>query len=197
MTTGPTYDPAGQFLELLRPIEGELEAYGRRLIWNPQEVRDAVHNALARAIRAFDRYHAGTNFRAWMYKILTHEVFALNRKHRRIATHEFQMEPEEMALLAEETVGSPATENGGESLEACQEFLDQDLVFALKTLADEERAVLLMRAIGGFRYQEIAEALGMPLGSVVGYLGRARKKMRLALAGQTFQRKQSKHYEMQ
>ena len=72
------------------------------------------------------------------------------------------MEPEEMALLAEEAAAGPLVENGGGSLEACQEFLDQDLVFALKTLADEERAVLLLRAIGGFRYQEIAEALGMP-----------------------------------
>ena len=180
-------DQAVQFLELLRPIEGELEAYCRRLVWDTQEVRDALHNALARAVRAFDRYHQGTNFRAWMFKILTHEIFALNRKHQRIAQREFQMEPEEIELLGESAAeeGPPAT--GAESLEGLQEQLDEGLVLALKTLTDAERATLLLRAMGGFKYLEVAEALGMPLGSVMGYLGRARRKMRLALSRPQFQ----------
>jgi RNA polymerase sigma-70 factor, ECF subfamily len=182
-----TTDPAVQFLDLLRPIEGELEAYCRRLIWDPQEVGDALHNALARAICAFDRYHQGTNFRAWMFKILTHEAFALNRKHRRLAQREFQMEPEELEALAGPAADEGALAGGTESLQALQELLDQDLVLALKTLTDEERATLLLRAVGSFKYVEIAEALGMPLGSVVGYLGRARKKLRLALVKTQFQ----------
>jgi RNA polymerase sigma-70 factor, ECF subfamily len=188
MKTGLPSDPAGQFLELLRPLEAELEAYCRRLVWDPQEVRDALHNALARALGAFDRYHQGTNFRAWMYKILTREAFALNRKHRRLAAREFQMEPEEIAALADETPLGLAADEPGESPEAWRELLDQNLVFALETLADQERATLLLRAIGGFKYQEIAETLELPLGSVVGYLGRARKKMRLALTRRSFQK---------
>jgi RNA polymerase sigma-70 factor, ECF subfamily len=187
MQADATSDPASQFLELLRPIEGELEAYCRRLIWDPQEARDALHNALARAIGAFDRYHQGTNFRAWLYKILTHEAFALNRKHQRIARREFQMEPEEMEMLAGPGADEVGTAEANGTLEALQEELDQGLVLALKTLTDEERATLLLRAIGGFKYIEIAENLGLPLGSVVGYLGRARKKVRLALDRQQFQ----------
>jgi RNA polymerase sigma-70 factor, ECF subfamily len=182
MNAGHCSDKAGLFLELLQPIEGELEAYSRRLVWDPQDVRDALHNALARAIGAFDRYHAGTNFRAWIYKILTREAFALNRKHSRIAAREFQMEPEEIAALAAESPIEPGPATSSDPVEGWQELLDQNLVFALRTLADEERATLLLRGLGGFRYQEIAEALEMPVGSVVGYLGRARKKMRLALA---------------
>ncbi len=180
-------DPARQFLELLRPIEGELEAYCRRLIWDPQEMRDALHNALARAIGAFDRYHQGTNFRAWMFKILTHEAFALNRKHRRLAQREFQMEPEEIEMLAGPAAEEDAPVEPLGSLAPLQERLDQGLVLALKTLTDEERATLLLRALSGFRYLEIAETLGMPLGSVMGYLGRARKKVRLALGKGPFQ----------
>ena len=187
MRADATSDQASQFLELLRPIEGELEAYCRRLIWDPQEARDALHNALARAIGAFDRYHQGTNFRAWLYKILTHEAFALNRKHQRRAQREFQMEPEEMEMLAGPGTEEVGTAEASGTLEALQEQLDQGLVLALKTLTDEERATLLLRAIGGFKYLEIAENLGLPLGSVVGYLGRARQKMRLALGRQQFQ----------
>src|SRR5512135_20917 len=148
MKDSSTAGPAAQFLELLRPIEGELESYCRRLIWDPQEVRDALHNALARAIGAFDRYHQGTNFRAWMYKILTHEAFALNRKHRRIAEREFQMEPGEIAALGAEAPMEAGRDIGSYPVEGWQERLDQNLVFALRTLADEERATLLLRGLG-------------------------------------------------
>ncbi len=187
MKDRPTAGPAAQFLELLRPIQGELESYCRRLIWDPQEVRDALHNALARAIGAFDRYHQGSNFRAWMFKILTHEAFALNRKHHRLAQREFQMEPEEIEALAGPAADAGGPGGGCDSLETIAEQLDQNLVVALKTLTDEERATLLLRALGGFKYVEIAENLGLPLGSVMGYLGRARRKVRLALGRSQFQ----------
>jgi hypothetical protein len=72
---------ADRFLELLGPIERDLERYCRRLIWEPQEAPDALQNAVMRAFAAFDRYHEDASFRAWMFKILTHEAFALNRKH--------------------------------------------------------------------------------------------------------------------
>jgi RNA polymerase sigma-70 factor (ECF subfamily) len=67
------------------------------------------------------------------------------------------------------------------SPEALTEALDQDLVTALKTLTDAERAVLLLRAIAGFHYREIGDSLEMPLGSVMGHLSRARHKMRAAI----------------
>src|ERR1035438_7232154 len=91
---------ADRFLALLQPIERDLETYARRLIWEPQEAPDAIQNAVLRAFAAFDRYHEHASFRAWMFKILTNEAFALNRKHARIARHEFQLEPEELAGLA-------------------------------------------------------------------------------------------------
>jgi|ERR1035438_2312568 DNA-directed RNA polymerase specialized sigma24 family protein len=90
---------AERFLALLNPIEHELETYCRRLIWEPQEAPDALQYAVMRAFAAFNRYHQDASFRAWMFKILTHEAFAVNRKHARIARHEFQLEPEELAGL--------------------------------------------------------------------------------------------------
>src|SRR5438132_13201718 len=90
---------ADRFLGLLRPIERELEVYCRRLVWNEHNVRDAIQNAVMNGFKAFDRYHDDTNFRAWMFKILTHEIFALNRKYARVAAHEFHLNPEELELL--------------------------------------------------------------------------------------------------
>jgi RNA polymerase sigma-70 factor (ECF subfamily) len=172
---------ADRFLALLKPIERDLETYGRRLVWESLDAPDAIQNAVMRAFAAFDRYHEDASFRAWMFKILTHEAFALNRKHARIARHEFQLEPEELADLA---VAGLADEKGCQMLtpEALNEALDQSLVAGLKTLTDNERAVLLLRAIGDLRYREIAESLEIPLGSVMGHLARARQKMRALIA---------------
>ena len=111
---------------------------------------------------------------------MTNEILTLNRKHSRIAKFEFQVEPEALGALA-------ALEQAAEytdwlrSPDALAEALDQDLIAALKTLTETERAVLLLRAIGDFRYREMAEALGIPLGSVMGHLARARRKMREAI----------------
>jgi RNA polymerase sigma-70 factor, ECF subfamily len=173
----PATTDADRFLALLQPIERDLETYARRLVWEAHEAPDALQNAVMRGFAAFDRYHADASFRAWMFKILTHEAFALNRKHARIARHEFQLEPEELAELP--STGEPGL--GGDlplSLEVLDAELDPVLSAGLKSLTDTERAVLLLRAIGDLRYREISDALGIPLGSVMGNLSRARQKMR-------------------
>src|SRR6266446_3508756 len=90
---------SARFLDLLRPIQRELEVYARRLIWVYSEAEDALQNAASRAFQAFDRYREGTNFRAWMFKILTNEIFTLNRKRGRVTKFEVPMEAEEMDAL--------------------------------------------------------------------------------------------------
>src|SRR5262249_19870005 len=66
--------------------------------------------------------------------------------------------------------------------DGAQEWFDDAVAAALEGLAPPERTVLLLRAVGEFSYREIHELLRMPPGSVVGYLSRARRKMREALA---------------
>lgn len=171
---------SARFLDLLRPLRSELEGYARRMVWNDSDVEDAIQNAVSRAFQAFDRYRDGTNFRAWMFKILTNETFALNRKYARIAKLEFRLEPEELEAL-------PALEKAVEyaewllSPEALNDALDDTILSALKTLSENERSVLLLRAIGDLSYAEIAEGLDMPLGTVMSHLARARKQTREAI----------------
>ncbi|MCI0744205.1 MAG: sigma-70 family RNA polymerase sigma factor [Verrucomicrobia subdivision 3 bacterium] len=171
---------AESFLALLRPIRGELEVFSRRLVWNEQDAPDAIQNAVLNAFKAFDRYHENTNFRAWMFTILTREVFKLNKKFARLAQSEFQVEPDALDAL-------PALEQSAQltdwlnSPAALADALDQQLLAALRTLTETERAVLLLRGIGEFRYREIAGSLEIPMGSVMGHLARARKKMQDAL----------------
>ena len=169
-----------RFLDLLRPIERELELYCRRLSFEQRDAADAIQNAVLRAYRAFDRYHEDASFRAWMFKILTNEVFAINRKRGRIAKFELAIEPEELDSLA-----GAATDMdfslAPSSWEVLADALDQDLLASLETLNEIERAVLLLRAIGDLRYREISQSLEIPMGSVMGNLSRARRKMRDAI----------------
>ncbi len=72
-----------RFLGLLRPIEADLENYSRRMVFDRRDFEDALQNAVLRAFRAFDRYHDDASFRAWMFKILTNEIFTINRKRGR------------------------------------------------------------------------------------------------------------------
>src|SRR6266446_9584175 len=150
-----------RFLGLLQPIEAELENYARRMVFDSRDFEDALQNAVLRAFRAFDRYHDNANFRAWMFKILTNEIFAANRKRGRIAEFEIAVEPEEM----EEFAGLDFAMEAPISWETLADALDEELVAALQSLNQSERAVLLMRAIGDLRYREISECLGIPLGS--------------------------------
>ena len=172
---------ADRFLALLKPIERDLETYCRRLIWEPLDAPDAIQNSVMRAFAAFDRYHEDASFRAWMFKILTREAFAMNRKHARIAKHEFQLEPEDLANLPFGLSPNVDVERQLSPAEL-DEVLDERLAASLKTLTDTERAVLLLRAIGELRYREISESLEIPMGSVMGNLARARQKMRALIA---------------
>lgn len=184
----PASEKHDRFLSLLRPIERELEGYARRMLWEPDGVEDALQTAALRAFAAFDRYHDDGCFRAWMFKILTREIFAMNRRHTRRARFEFQIEPAELAELA----GADDSLAGSFLLD-WQESLDDRLAAALRSLPENERAALLMRALGGLAYREIAEALAMPLGSMMGYLSRARKTMCALIAKQKQTGKEAGH----
>ncbi len=166
-----------RFLELLRPIAGDLENYSRRMVFDRRDCEDALQNAVLRAFAAFDRYHDDGSFRAWMFKILTNEIFAINRRRGRVTKFEVAVEPQEM----EEFAGLDFATETPISWETLADALDEELLAALQRLNQSERAVLFMRAIGDLRYREISECLGIPLGSVMGNLSRARQKMRDAI----------------
>ena len=166
-----------RFLSLLRPIERDLENYSRRMVLDRRDFEDALQNAVLRAFRAFDRYHDGASFRAWMFKILTNEIFTINRKRGRLARFELAVEPDEM----DEFAGLDFASDVSISWETLADALDEELLAALQSLNHSERAVLLMRGIGDLRYREISECLSIPLGSVMGNLSRGRQKMRDAI----------------
>jgi RNA polymerase sigma-70 factor, ECF subfamily len=139
-------------------------------------VEDVLQSAVMKAIRRFDQFAEGSNFRAWMFRFVTWEVFNRNRKREPESLGDFPAEPPDSSDPSDWSALVLKDPN------TVMEHLDEALAEALGRLAPRERAALLLQAIGEFSYREIHEILAIPTGSVVGYLSRARQKLRRSLA---------------
>jgi RNA polymerase sigma-70 factor, ECF subfamily len=172
-----TPDKTEAFLVLLRSVQRPLEVYARRMLRDGSLVEDVLQSAVMEAFARLDRFAEGSNFRAWMFRFVTWEVFNRNRKR----------EPDSLGEYPAGLPDAPLDSYDWSALvlddpDTVMEHLDDVLVEALGRLAPPERAALLLRAIGEFSYHEIHEILAIPTGSVVGYLSRARQKLRRSLA---------------
>jgi RNA polymerase sigma-70 factor, ECF subfamily len=172
---------ADDFLDLLRPLQRPLEVYCRRMLRNRSLVEDVIQSAVAKAFQEFPRFTEGTNFKAWIFRFVTLEIFNRNSKLEPLYFGEVPGD-----LPSEESSDSRASQGTFAAMledpDAVMEHFDDVVVEALRHLPSAERAVLLLNAIGEFSYKEIHELLSIPLGSVIGYLSRARKRLRLSLA---------------
>lgn len=139
----------------------DLLRFARRLAPDAAAAEDLVQETLLRAWRAFGQFEPGTNARAWLFRILMNVLYAENRKTR--------SSPALLMLAAD----LPAAAGSAEFLEVRQ---------ALDRLGDDQRAVLLLAVLGGFTCREIADILGIPMGTVMSRLSRARDAMREALS---------------
>jgi RNA polymerase sigma-70 factor (ECF subfamily) len=171
-----------RFLQHLEPLQGALEAYCRRSLRDGSEVADTLQGAVANAFRDFRLYAEGTNFRAWMFRYVSLEVLNRNRAWtRRRASglpDELPAAPEGFVLPKERELMAWLLEEPESVLDHCEQPLSQ----AIRRLNDSERSVLLLRSIGEFKYREIAEILEVPVGTVMGWLFRARQRLRNELA---------------
>jgi len=166
------------FLALLLPLQRSLEVYCRRILRKPSDAEDVLQSAVMEAFARFDRYAEGTNFRAWMFQFVTLEAYNRNRKREPALLGEFldDLPSQPLEELPDDALGT-LIENPG----SLMEHFEDHVVHALWQLTPSERAVLLLRAVGEFSYQEMHNILSIPLGSVMGYLSRARQKMRRSL----------------
>jgi RNA polymerase sigma-70 factor (ECF subfamily) len=186
-TTTPTLssktrDRHERFEALLKPLQDRLYRFARHLAWDNSEAEDLLQDAVLIAYRKFDHFKAGTNFRAWVFQIIAHTAANKNRSLARRRKRQRELGDIDPA-------GPAAVEGGGWSAprvrEAEAEVLEQvddRLRTALLELPQTRRMAFLLRVIEGFRYREIAEALDIPLGTVMSHLSRARTALQMVLA---------------
>ena len=173
-------DLADRFEGALASVRGELLAYARHLLWRKDDLPDALQAIMLTAYRRFRDFQPGSNFRAWIFQVATYEVFNINRRSDRERRTLVPLNDEESA--AEELQAEIHYEGLLGRSGVLDRVLSAELSAALSRLTQNERLVLLLRILGGFSTLETARMLGMPAGSVMGFLGRARRKLRLALA---------------
>jgi RNA polymerase sigma-70 factor (ECF subfamily) len=129
---------------------------------------DVLQEVYLQAWRSFDRFEAGTNCRAWLYKILFHCV-----SHQRRKWFRFPVLKENEEFL-EANLVHPAT--------VAQEITDGEILAALDRIPSEFRSVVLLVDVEEFAYKEVAEILSIPAGTVMSRLSRGRGLLRKNLA---------------
>jgi RNA polymerase sigma-70 factor (ECF subfamily) len=166
--------PAERFEELALPLFDQLYNFARWLAQDRTEAEDLVQETYVKALRGFSSFQAGTNFRAWMYRILRNSF--LSSRTGLKATVVLDADNEEGLLPFD-----GATPEG-----ILIEKADRELVqLALSELPVHFREILLLCEVEEMSYQEISETLAIPVGTVMSRLFRARKALRAALQQKT------------
>lgn len=166
------------FARELEACRTELVSFCRSLLWKKADLEDALQEVLLQAVKAFPRFVPGTRFKSWLFQVATNTVFNLNRRRGAgaPAVRETAAEDPESELRLEEAYEAVLKDPA-----RVVAALGSELRRAVENLNEIERTVLLLRSVCDLKYQEIADALGIPLGSVMGNLGRARAKLRKSL----------------
>ena len=159
--------PAATFDDLALPLFDQLYNFARWLTADTSEAEDLVQETYAKALRGFSSFRAGTNFRAWMYRILRNS-FLSTRTGLKTAVAFDEKDPELAPLAESSTPESLLLE------QANRQVVQQ----ALGALPVHFREVLLLCEVEEMSYQEIAETLSIPVGTVMSRLFRARKALR-------------------
>ena len=171
--TGPTR--VTSFEELAMPLFDALYDYARWLTRDPLEAEDLVQETYLKGLRGFASFSQGTNFRAWMYRILRNTFLTSRTGLRAQQLMSVDDDPERFEEIATVASTPESTLLGKLDLEALRD--------AIAALPLPFREVLLLSDIEEMPYREIAETLSIPVGTVTSRLMRARGKVRKALAG--------------
>lgn len=152
-----------------------------RLTHNQQEAEDLVQETMLKAFRFANTYQRGTNLRAWLFRILN--TSAINR-YRKQATHPVTTplpEGEEFYLYNRiRDINGQELSTGAEE-EVLSHYLDEDVYQALSDLPLNFRMPIILADIEGLSYKEIAQALNIPIGTVMSRISRARRHLQRSL----------------
>jgi RNA polymerase sigma-70 factor (ECF subfamily) len=169
-----------RFEEEVLGLADQVYRVARRLVSSREEADDLVQETYARAFRAWRSYTPGTNLRAWLMRILTNLNIDRGRREQR-APATTPLEEGDYFLY-----NRLEADVGGDGEERVVERLSQDgIVHALSAVPHDFRDVIVLVDIGDFSYQDAAQILDIPIGTVMSRLHRGRRILKHELAEAT------------
>jgi len=167
------------FVEDTEEFMPALYSHAYRLTRNAADAEDLVQETYLKAFRSYESFTAGTNLRAWLFRILTNSQ--INRYRAK------QRRPEETELddigdlYLYKKLAQPGALGRSAEDELMDLFSEAEVVSAMDALSENYRAAVLLADVEGFAYKEIAEMLEIPIGTVMSRLHRGRKALQREL----------------
>src|SRR5437764_3516958 len=166
-----------EFAELAMEHMPSLYSAALRMTRNPADAEDLVQETYLKAYRAFGSFQAGTNLKAWLYRILTNTFINTYRARKR-RPEQTELDDVEDLYLYRRLGGLEAAAAGRSAEEeVLDHFTETDVKEAIESLPEQFRMAVLLADVEGFSYKEIAEILDIPIGTVMSRLHRGRKAL--------------------
>ena len=168
-------EPADRFADQVLPYQPQLHSAALRLTGNRADAEDLVQETFAKAFAGFGTFEQGTNLRAWLHRIQANAFYGTCRARRR-RPQEFPLDAVEPSSPERTSVASSAEDA------ALARMPDPELKRALRELPARLATTVYLADAEGYSYAEIARITGVPIGTVMSRLHRARKRLRATLA---------------
>ena len=163
---------ADQAMEYMAP----LYSAALRMTRNPADAQDLVQETFVKAYAAFGQFEQGTNLKAWLYRILTNTFINTYRKKQRDPYKGTISDMEDWQLGEAESATAMSSRSA--EAEAIDHLPDSAVKDALQSIPEDFRLAVYFADVEGFSYQEIADIMKTPVGTVMSRLHRGRRLLR-------------------
>lgn len=165
------------FEEEIIPHLDAMYNFALRLTSDPNDAEDLVQDTIVKAYRFFSSYEKGTNAKAWLFRILKNSYI---NNYRKKSKQPNQVDYDEVSTFYE-TIRAERTDTSDLEDRMFRELIDDDISNALEELPEDFRTVVLLCDVEGFTYEEIANMLDVPIGTIRSRLHRGRNLLKAQL----------------